>query len=201
MFKWWEQTEYADVIGDTQASASLDETGSDVQGVDTAVAAMQSTPLGEPPADFDVRCVYDSRILNGYDFNYTGSFPLAIAGASTSSFNATFKVPYGYRLVPREWEVIFDMTPSSPVAGNVVYLQANGADIPNNGPIIVGFGTTVPIKSFYVCEEGTTFGITGTVQSLIAANVNINVYGNLIPVTDVALPFSVANQLKRSACP
>jgi hypothetical protein len=182
--------EFAEQREEWQFGAEYEQPGADLLQDDARVAAMQAAPLGEPQSDFDVRCVYDSRPVNGYDFNFSEQVSIS----SGVSWTATFNVPNGYRIVPRKWQVQFDSLPLGPLAGNIVSLQQNGADVPNNGPIIVGMGTDEPIESFYLCEENTTFGITGVTQQ--STNANVNVYGNLIPVTDVALPLSVSNQRK-----
>jgi hypothetical protein len=187
---WWNRGEFAEQREEWQFSADYEQAGSDLLLDDAAVASMQAAPLGEPPSDFDVRCVYDSRPVNGYDFNYSAQVSIASGVAWSTAFN----VPNGYRIVPRKWQVQFDSLPLGPLAGNFVSLQQNGANVPNNGPIIVGMGTDEPIESFFLCEENTTFGISGVANQ--NTNANINVYGNLIPVTDVALPLSVSNQKK-----
>lgn len=188
---WWERDEYSESRDDFQAPPDFNDTGgADVAGVDFAVTSLYQTPLGEPPTEFDVRCVYDSRPVNGYDFNLSSAIVLS---GSATSWAVTFNVPNGYRMVPREWQVIYDNPPAIVAANSTVSLQQNGAGVPNNQGIIIGSGTTLPIKSFYVCEENTTFGITGFVST---GNVTgaVNVYGNLIAVSEVALPFAVANR-------
>ena len=116
---WWQRGEFAEQIGDWQAGACWDQPGADLLQDDTSVTAMQQAPLGEPKSDFDVRCVYDSRIVNGYDFNFSA----AIGGSSVGGgWSAVFVVPNGYRAFNRveqpspttdplllEWE---RMTPS-----------------------------------------------------------------------------------------
>lgn len=191
--EWWKRGEWADAIGDYQASPDFREAsgGMDLFAADASVYAMEHTPLGEPPVDFDVRCVYDSRPVNGYDFNYSISTP----AVSTGSWTVQFIVPNGYRAVPREWEIQFDSPFAGPSANSTVSIQQNGAQLPNNGPITIGMGTDEPIKTFFVCEENTTFGITGLNTNITGeTNANINVYGNLLPVTDVALQFAIANR-------
>ena len=200
---FWMRDEFAEQRGDWQTNASLDLPGADLLQDDASVSAMQSAPLTTPSVDFEVRSVYDSRPINAYDFNFSGasefnapSFPGTVA-----TWQITFTVPTGYRAVPREWDVFFDDPPDIKASDNVVSLQQNGANIPNNGPIIVGSGTGArPIKSFFVCEENTTFGIQGAVtlgiNSTQSSTISVNVHGNLIPVSDCALPFTIADQLQ-----
>lgn len=193
---WWERGEWSDTRGDYQAPPDFNNSaGADLLGDAGATAEMLSTPLGEPPSDFDVRSVYDSRPINAYDFNFSGT----AEEVDTFPWTIAFTVPNGYRAVPREWHVFFDNPPTGPASASTVTLQQNGSGLPNNGPIIIGMGTgSDPIKSFFVCEENTTFGISGnvdTANSGHASLMSVNVYGNLIPVSEVALPFSIANKL------
>lgn len=193
---WWARDEFAEQRGDFQTNASFDQAGSDLLQDDSSVAAMQQAPLGEPPMAFDVRSVYDSRPVNGYDFNYSGFF--ASQNLNNNPWTLEFNVPTGYRAVPRKWDVFFDTPPGGPSYASTVTLLQNGAAVPNNGPIIIGMGTgDEPIDSFFLCEENTSFGITGNVTAAPNTTqdsvISVNVYGNLIPVSQVALPFSIAN--------
>jgi hypothetical protein len=156
-----------------------------------AVDEMQRTPLGEPRVEFDVRCTYDSRPLNGGDFNLSA----VVNGNTTNGWAATFVVPNGYRMVPRKWEVSFDATAAGAAGNSTANIQQNLANLPFNGPIIIGMGTAEPIETFFICEENTTFGISGANTNFGTGYiVNINVYGNLLAATDVALPFEVTNR-------
>jgi hypothetical protein len=188
---WWMRGEFAEQREEWQAGADLDQPGSDLLQDSTAVTAMQQAPLGEPPVDFDVRCVYDSRIVNGYDFNFSSP----ISASSTTGWSATFTVPVGYRAVPRKWSVQFDQVITGAASGSTATIQQNGAGLANNGPIIIGMGTDGPIETFFLCEENTTFGIAGqNTNAVISYTGAVNVYGNLIPVSQVALPMAAANE-------
>jgi hypothetical protein len=194
---WWARGEFAEQHGDWQTGASLDQPGSDLLGDDTAVTAMQATPLGEPPIAFDVRSTYDSRPVNAYDFNFSQN-QAEVSGGSVLIF--LFNVPVGYRAVPRKWSVMLSI-PTSPTSGNFneISFQTNGGGVPNNQGIIFGSGgTDEPIETFFLCEEQTTFGCTLDLGPTISSGGQavVNVYGNLIPVTTVALPFSIANETK-----
>lgn len=198
---WWMRDEFAEQRGEWQTNASLDVPGADLLGQEAATQAMQATPLTPPDVDFEVRSVYDSRPINGYDFNFSGTAEIDVNSSETGTWNVTFDVPTGYRAVPREWDVFFDIPPTVIASKNVVSIQQQNANIPNNGPIIVGMGTGArPIKTFFVCEENTTFGIEGTLtnsaNSTQTTTISVNCYGNLIPVSDCALPFTIADQLK-----
>jgi hypothetical protein len=196
---WWQREEFSEQRGDWQTGASLDIPGADLLKDDYAVASMLQAPLGEPPTDFLVRSVYDVRPVNGYDFNYSAGFDEVDAFVWSAQFN----VPNGYRAIPRKWTVYFDNPPLGPASISTATLLQNGAAVPNNDNIIIGMGTgSDPIESFFICEENTTFGIQGLVDasnSSHSSTMSVNVYGNLIPVTEVSLPFSIANQINQTA--
>lgn len=190
---WWTVGEWADVIGDTQIPASQEKRGSDLGKAAQKTQSMEDAPLGEPPLDYNVRSVYDSRPVNGIDFNMSA---IGALGGTAKSFSVSFTVPPGYRAIPRRYEIFFDATSSG--GGNTddsfVNLQQGGADLNYNGPVLIGTGGTV--ECFYVCEENTTFGLRGAADAF-ANNAYVNVYGNLIPVTDVSLPFAIANPARK----
>ncbi len=193
---WWMRQEFSEQRGDWQTGASLDIPGADLLQDDSSVAAMQQAPLTEPPSDFNVRSVFDARPVNGYDFNYSAAF----TETGGELWQAQFNVPTGYRAIPREWTVFYDSPPPGPASNSTVTILQNGAAVPNNQNIIIGMGTGPdPIKTFFICEENTTFGIQGFVEQTSnitqTSTMSVNVYGNLIAVTDVALPFAVANQI------
>jgi hypothetical protein len=200
---WWMRGEFAEQRGDWQTNASLDIPGADLLGQEASTQAMQATPLTPPNVDYEVRSVYDSRPINAYDFNFSAAteFTSPPDPGTIATWEATFTVPTGYRAVPRDWDVFFDTPPNVIASKSTVTLQQQGAAVPNNGPMIIGMGTgPTPIKSFFICEENTTFGIQGSinvgVNSTQSSTISINVHGNLIPVTDCALPFTIADQLK-----
>ena len=201
MAQWWEAGEYASAIGDTQAPPDMaNPPGADLLGDAAATAEMIAAPLGGPATDFSIRSVYDSRPVNAYDFNYSQAVEVTNAnGAGTTVlWAANFSAPNGYRAIPRKWDIFLDPPHAvGPPADSLVSITQSNAAIPNNQNIILGLGTDEPIETFFVCEENTVFGASGA-TSLIPAdttvNVNVNVHGNLIPVSQVAAPYSIANE-------
>jgi len=193
-WQWWKNGEYEDEIGDTQAGPDFNVGPADVGNTEQQLAALARAPLGEPPVGFDVRCTFDSRIVNSYDFLLSATLMDGLN--SGAPWIVTFQVPNGYRMIPREWEVYFDNPPSGLASNSTVTLQQQGAAIPNNGPIAIGSGTSDPIKTFFLCEENTNFGMTGHNSNLTSGIITgyVRVYGNLIAVSDVALPFAAANK-------
>lgn len=191
---WWQRDEFAEQIGDWQATASYDQPGSDLLADDAAVAQMQRAPLKEPLSDYDVRATFDSRFINGYDFNFAAVATDNNTGSGTG-WEVSFNVPVGYRAIPRKWSFTFDALATGPAGASLASLSQAGAAVPNNQDIIIGMGG-VEVDSFYLCEENTTFGAFGKNSNFAlntAYTVNVNVYGNLIPVSDVALPLTASN--------
>lgn len=208
---WWTRGEWADAQQDIQYPVDMRDSGiSDLATDAASLSTMLSTPLGEPPGDFSVRSTYASRPINGYDFNLSATIPLQDL---SNPWVITFSVPNGYRAVPLKWDVYYDTPPMNiaSVSQSTVSITQNNAGLPYNGSqdaaeavagepsaIIIGLGTDDPIETFFVCEENTTFGITGSVianqNTTNSSAINVNCYGNLIPVTEVALPFAIANE-------
>jgi len=197
--KWWFRQEFADQRGDGQADTDFSQ--SDVNYDQAYLDHMVSSPIGEPQGDYDVRSVYDSRPVNAYDFNFSG-FATYTIGITPIGWEVQFTVPPGYRAIPKEWSVWYDRPAINPASASTVSVLQNGTNLPNNQNIIIGQGTTLPLKTFFICEEGTTFGMTGTQQSAgtpITTNVNVQVWGTLIPVSEVALPYTAANARIRAS--
>jgi hypothetical protein len=203
VINWWDVGEWADARGDYQGPPDLmDPSGSDVAGDSASTLGMIASPLGEPPVEFDVRSVFDSRPVNGYDFIYSATSSFLPGSPSTQGiWSVNFIVPNGYRAVPLEWDISFDQPMSGLAAANSqCSLNQNGSAVPNNQAIIIGYGTgDLPLKTFFVCEENSTFGAQGFnlnngIQAANTVTVNVKVKGNLIAVSDVALPFSIANK-------
>ncbi len=200
---WWQRGEFAEQIGDWQATSCWEQPGADLLTDDAGLVSMQAAPLGEPTVDFDVRCVFDSRIVNSYDFNF--STAIALIGTSAGgngSWSAIFTAPTGYRAVPRKWQVFFDDAPTGAASNSVASVSQGLAALPNNQNIIIGAGTgDNPIETFFICDELTQFGMFGINGNIGLLNTTgvVTCYGNLVPVTNVPLPLSVSNQQRISS--
>src|ERR1700678_4393973 len=98
---WWDRGEWSDQRGETNQAWPdfYNASGADLLGDASATAAMYATPLGEPPSDFDVCSVYESRPVNAYDFNFSAATP--VTGAKWTGeqghLSATFAPLNGYR--------------------------------------------------------------------------------------------------------
>jgi hypothetical protein len=198
MLNWWDRQENVYERGDFAADPdAADYAGSDLVQDAPSIYAMERTPLGEPPVDFDVRCVYDSRPVNAYDFNLSQSF--ATTSSAPTIWSMQFVAPLGYRMIPKKFEILYDPVPPGPVVNSTVSILQQQTGLNNNQNIVVGGGGTV--DTFFIVEEQTTFGITGTNTNTggLTQTLNgvVNVWGQMIPVLDVALPFTAANKTYR----
>src|SRR3990172_12098131 len=84
-----------------------EETSGNVAQGSTAESqrALVDAQLGAPPADYDVRSVYDSGPLNAYDFNITATSPVDEIGASI--LRVSFTVRQGFVAVLRRLSHFF----------------------------------------------------------------------------------------------
>ncbi|MGH7744386.1 MAG: hypothetical protein ACREQ5_06130, partial [Candidatus Dormibacteria bacterium] len=134
---------------------------------------------------------------NAFDFNFTQV--LGIDGTSSNGTFFTFLCPLGYRAVPRKWHIFFDSAPGGTAANTTGTLLNNNVAVPSNTNIILGGTGTgdTPLESFFVVEENTLFGIQIVLTGIVGIfSTNVLVYGNLLPVTNVALPFEVTNAIR-----
>jgi len=194
-FDWWESNEWSFERGDVGAAGDTGSGTFDMGGEIASTLSMQRTPLGDGPTNYDVRSVWPVRPIAGFDFNYNFSGTTVPLGTTTAQWTTTFVTPIGYRLIPLIWDVNYDFPGSGPAANSTVSLQNNGIGVPLNQGIIIGAGGQV--RSFFIVEENTQFGIIGANSNNSGTgNININCYGYVVPVTDVSLAFSVANPIR-----
>ena len=179
-------------IRDFQADPEFNFGPQDLRAVAQSIAAMQAAPLGEPGAQYDARSIFDSRPPNAFDGIFSGS----VAVTNAAVWQILFTAPLGYRAVPREWQVAYDAPGSGPLGNSTVTLLLQASAVPFNGPIVIGPGTSDAIESFYLVEEGATFGMQGENTNVPAGGttVYVNVRANLIPVTLDQLPYAVENR-------
>jgi hypothetical protein len=183
---------------------------SDVAGQTAKTASMTATPPGEPPVDYDVRSVFDSRPVNARDFNVSANANGTVSGSGAIVFPViNFQTPLGWRFVVLGWEITFapsiaSLGPSLFQATTVNLLGGGSVADPFNTGIVIGPNGTGAeiIKSFMIVEEQTLFGIqivnVDTTLSIgTHATAIVSIYGNALPVTDVQLPYSIANPVGR----
>jgi hypothetical protein len=161
---------------------------------EAAQADLANTPLGTPPSCFDVRSVYDSRPVNGYDF----MIPVTVdQEGAASTFLAEFTVRQGFVGVLREISHFFTDDPQPAVLNRaqcLATIQLNGVDVPDNVDVPVGLASDSIWKGFVIGDEFNTLGAEIVLQGALTAEVCVVVfYGNYILKTGVAYPFEIAN--------
>lgn len=177
---------------DPQLPAQGDIGASDMRQASDSRDAQQLAPLGSPPADYDVRSVYDSRPVSGGDFNVILTFP---AGACITPAPVFFVVPQGYVAVLRELETwcepILSLTTRADIT---VSPQINLSDIQYNNNIPVGNGTLENIKLFAIADELQKVGVIFPVfPATPGITLYAQVYGNLLLKTGRPAQFEIAN--------
>jgi hypothetical protein len=184
---------------------------SDMRNAGAQQKVVKGTPYGAPELDFNVRSVFDSRPVNGFDFKqtYTQDIDPYAPGAG-STFQECMVVPAGYVAVLREIEFL---TPHF-VAGGVivnnlgydleVWTMKNSAIIaplslaPSpSGAVQRGNFVKTPgtVKTFQVYDEYETIGVQFITYLLTVGTFEYNVSfsGSMILKTGVAANFAVAN--------
>lgn len=170
----------------------------DMARAKTLTADMYATPPGEPPSDFDVRSIYDSRPVNAYDFNLVGNSGEIAAGPNSAT--VLFTVPNGFVAIPRKWIIWYEpgVVFTSP-SDSLATIITSGADLPYNADIPIDDYTDSPLETFYVVNENQEFGVRIAYSDAVPANtiIFVHVYGNLLPkVGAVAPQFQVANEVR-----
>lgn len=175
---------------------------------DMAIAGRQGeaarrAPPGEPPLDYNVRSVYDSRPINGTDFNIA----VAFQGSTTDTFTdalCEFIVPPGsicVLLQTHTWVEANDGSggPGPAFARSQVLasLTLDGGNVPYNQNVPVGSEQDDLLKSFIIANEFQAMGVR-LIASIgtpfpVNAIVYAHFYGNLLAKTGRPTPFEIAN--------
>jgi hypothetical protein len=159
---------------------------------------MRVAPAGEPPADYDVRSVYDSRPVQGFDFNIT-----AETGETSSPFVVEWQVPEGFVAVVRALHHWFDPAPMITSRQEITLtLLRDGNDVRFNVEIPVGSESDELVKCFAIYDE---FQMVGARLVTPGAVVNtaafVHFYGNFLLKTDTTPAFQIANPVGRKLGP
>lgn len=166
------------------------ETGGEHAAEGRATDAMERAPAGEPPKDHDVRSVYDSRPVQGFDFNITDE-----TGEGAFPFTLEFTVPEGFVCVLRALHHWFDPAPLVPSRNNVqMTLLRNGNDVRFNVDIPVGAESDELVKCFLIADEFETVGVRLTSGlAVVDTAAFVHFYGNFLLKTDSTAQFQIAN--------
>lgn len=178
------------------------------QGADAA-------PIGTPQLDFDVRSVYDSRPVQGRDFNQWYAFVGEGVDEPGTFFAQAMRIPAGFVAVVRR--IMYQTTPViyTGISQNVMVVTKNGAVImPEAWPVGVpaaGMTATnsIPISNgesvdtFIIADENETVGIILNPGLNINGNLSyaVGFYGNLLLKTGVPASMQVANYAGTKAPP
>lgn len=202
----WRDQEF---LSQREHQAGPDANDSDTAGDAQKTADMSATAPGEPPVDFDVRSTYDARPVNARDFNISGTVVGTVSGSGAIIFPVlNFATPLGWRFVVLNWEVTFapsigTLGPAAFKNTSVNLLGGGGVADPFNQAIIIGPNGTADegLETFMLVEEQTQFGIqilnadTGLLLAATSTAI-VTIHGNALPVTDVQLPYAIANPVR-----
>lgn len=178
-----------------QLPADLDQSAS-YSGSAQARKDLSNTPLGSPPQCVDVRSVYDTRPINGFDFNIQTS-----GGADPTPDLLQFQVPEGYVCVLRSFDIwIENPIPAIAKSGAAWTLILNGGDVPYNGP--VSFGSAVDDETvFLIADEFNMVGLRITVfTGGELTTIYARFYGNFLLKTAVPAPWQIGNPVNAPGC-
>jgi hypothetical protein len=164
------------------------------QQVDSARTAYDNTPIGPIPFAYDVRAVFDSRPVNGYDFNIV----VSTSGELVNPITISFTVPNGYvAVLKRVISFIESPIPASALRSDVLLtLLLNQGVVPNNANIPVGIEQDDLVRCFVIADQGSVLSARLVVSAAILAltpTYTIQFYGNLLQKTNIPTPFEVAN--------
>ena len=175
--------------------------------------AAQAAPLGTPSLDFDVRSIYDSRPVNGRDFNLWFQATPDETGLVMRAFRRCFVVPTGYVAVVRSFTVLY--LPATPLStnydglANLMFDEGtfDSMDV-DVGP---GAGATTlaqlagivwvsdrPVNVFGVADQGQFVGldlsIVGAPVITDGTQLQVGFYGQFLQKTNVPAQFQIANK-------
>lgn len=184
---------------------------SDMRSVGEKQSGLENAPLGSPVQDYDVRSVFDSRPVNGFDFNQSFSANITpYAGGNFTNFGQSMVVPAGYIAVLREIEFFQPFTAGALVGMNAagydleVFITRDGAVI---SPLSIPAGATtstlrgilvrVPgtIHTFQVFNELETIGANfiSFILSVTPLEFSMTFKGSMLMSTGIPPNVSVAN--------
>lgn len=203
------EDEYSNVPPDMRRSESLKRMA-------------DGTGLGAPKMDFNVRSVFDSRPVNGFDFVQSAVMEFtfdACSGIIIDTDNgALFRVPFGRVAVIRSVEfgsISTDADGGAMISNNAAFdvqvqLVRNGANTlpidmsPAATPAGAVYKQGIPIKApysfdtFQIVDELETFGLNILVYSTASLDngtwyLPVKFFGNLLIKTGVPSNFEIAN--------
>lgn len=177
---------------ETQLPADVRETPPDMMRDKEAGEAMRRAPAGEPGIDFDVRSVFDSRPVQGYDFNIIDTSEFA------ASMDLTFTVPPGFVAVVRKFMHTISNNPIVERVDMRAAFFVNGGAVRYNENLPIGGDSyDTPINLFFLADENSvvtarlTTAIAGAAQTVFG-----QFYGTFLAKTGRPYQFEIANPVK-----
>lgn len=170
-------------------------TPADQLNTQKAVDNMNAAPRGDPPKSYDVRSVYDSRPVQGFDFNIVDSIA---KNESSNPMIVSFTVPQGYVCVLRKLHHFTDPPVSIVSRADVqVSLLVNGSAVKYNQNIPVGNESDDIVECFVIADEFSVVSASFNIDATIFSDVNFTMYGQFygqfLLKTSVNYKFEVAN--------
>lgn len=197
MSEFIEQREHQ-LPADPRSASGVNDSGA------SELAQMQVTPSGEPPKAFDVRATYDSRPVQGFDYNInaTGSFTYTANSEVDTTTDLTFIVPRGYVAVQRMLHHFMNPSPAFYFRNDVdvSFIVAN-SQVPYNQNIPVGIEADTLANTFFIADELQTvtarFTVYGNNTYTWADGQTFTIYasfyGNFLLKTNIPKEFEIAN--------
>jgi hypothetical protein len=163
--------------------------------------AHEPSEVGTIPFGANVIATYDSRFVNGIDFNFTNFATWNITGAPPTALVLTiqYTVPAGYNAVIRNYR--YEMEPAVPITYSDLLLDWFVDDVAQLGHQGLMHGQTVTtwIPTFILAQSGAVVTIRFRAPTGIASNPGDvrrliwEMQGNLIQDTGAPLNFEIAN--------
>lgn len=179
-----------------------DSPGNVAQGPSTAAAQtdLGNTPLGAPPACYDVRSVYDSRPVNGYDFTIT-----VTDVGDEATFPLEFTVRQGYVAVLLGFSHWIEDDPLPPIVFRndmLATLQKNKVQVQDNVDVPVGLFSDNLWTGFIVADEFETLGLVFSFSdpALDVGQRWVTFRGNYLLKSGRASNFEIANPAPGPGC-
>lgn len=180
--------------------------------------AAGAAPIGTPQLDFDVRSIYDSRPVQGRDFNQWFGFSTEGGGTIPGTFfNQALVVPTGYVAVVRR---IMFRTTAAVWTGpyqNEMNVTKNGAVVmPETLPLnpasqcfpleTIPISNGESIETFIIADEAESVGIVlydsgGSPDVIDTIQYFVGFYGQFLLKTGVPAAMQVANYAGTKAPP
>lgn len=171
-----------------------------------------ATPLGDAPVDLEdktqgasVRSVFDTRLINGTDFQATDAVEVTPSGELDATATISFVVPQSYVAILREIEWHIDPLNGEPGSTLTLSIKVNGISQVGHTDLNIPDQTDTPWKTHILAPENSTIEMVFLFPAGYSEAINYNVfahmYGNLILARQVPLAFEVGNPVASKSVP